>query len=228
MAMPQQYVEHPERKLWTEDEYFAFSETALERWEFIPVGPLGPDGSSLGQVNPVGQPTWGTIRAMSGGSDDHAAIISNIGRTLGNALVPRGCRVYGSDMRVHTGDGENTFPDVAVVCGPRVYHQGRMDTITNPVLIVEVLSPSTVGYDLGDKFAHYQTIPTLTDYLLVAQDTARAILHSRAGDHWETRIVGGLEGAVHLPSVGVTLALTDVYALIEFRAPGGTQDVEAA
>ncbi len=215
MARPQQYVEHPENKLWTEDEYFAFSETALERWEFIPVGPPGPDGSSLGRINPVGQPTWGIIRAMSGGSDDHAAIISNIGRTLGNAVVPRGCRVYGSDMRVHTGDSKDTFPDVAVVCGPRVYHQGRTDTITNPILIVEVLSPSTGGYDLGDKFAHYQTIPALADYLLVAQDTARVILHSRAGDHWETRIVSGTGSSVWLPSVDVALALSDVYALIE-------------
>ena len=96
----------------------------------------GADGSRLG-----------VIRMMAGGTDDHAAIISNIGRVLGNALVPKGCRVYVSDMRIHTGDGENTFPDVAVVSGPRQYHAGRNDTLTNPVLIVEVLSsppPATI------------------------------------------------------------------------------------
>ena len=201
MALPQQYLK---KEFYTEDEYFEFSRTAEERWEFTPAGPPQANGSRLG-----------VIRAMSGGTDDHAAIISNVGRTLGNLLVPKGCRVYISDMRIHTGDGENTFPDVAVICGPRLYHGGRNDTVTNPLLIVEVLSESTGGYDLGGKFAHYQTIPTLSDYLLVAQDKAQAILHSRAGDHWETRLVSGLDGSVHLPSVGVTLALADVYVLIE-------------
>ncbi|MBV9852813.1 MAG: Uma2 family endonuclease [Armatimonadetes bacterium] len=205
MALPQRYIEHPEKELFTEDEYFEFSRTAEERWEFTPVGPPGPDGSRLGR-----------IRMMAGGTDDHAAIIGNVARALGNALVPRGCRTYVSDMRVHTGSGKDTFPDVAVVCGPRQYHRGRNDTLINPVLIAEVLSESTAGYDVGDKFAHYQTIPTLADYLLVAQDAPRAILHSRAGDHWETRLVSGLGSAVHLPSVDVTLALADVYALIEF------------
>ena len=98
--------------------------------------------------------------------------------------------------------------------------RGENDTVINPCLIVEVLSESTGGYDLVGKFAHYQTIPTLADYLLVAQDRARAILHSRAGDHWETRLVFGLDGMVHLPSVDITLALADVYALIEFPEEG--------
>ena len=204
MALPQRYIEHPEKELYPEDEYFEFSRTAEERWEFTPVGPPGPDGSRLGR-----------IQTIAGGTDDHAAIIGNVARALGNALVPRGCRTYVSDMRVHTGSGKNTFPDVAVVCGPREYYRGRTDTLLNPVLAVEVLSESTAGHDLGGKFAHYQTILTLTDYLLVAQDEARVLLHSRAGDHWETRLVSGLDGAVFLPSVGVTLALADVYALIE-------------
>ena len=184
-------VEHAQKEFHTEVEYFEFSRTAEERWEFTPVGPPGPDGSRLG-----------VIRMMAGGTDDHAAIISNIGRVLGNALVPKGCRVYVSDMRIHTGDGENTFPDVAVVSGPRQYHAGRNDTLTNPVLIVEVLSESTASHDHGEKFAHYQTIPSLNDYLLVAQDRARAILHSRAGDHWETRLMSGLDGGCLSPFGG--------------------------
>lgn len=212
MTLPQQYRE---KECFTEDEYFEFSQTAEERWEFIPVGPPGADGSSVG-----------VLRAMSGGTDDHAAIIGNVLAALHTALRPQGCRVYVADMRVHTGSGRNTFPDVAVVCGPRQYHRGRKDTLTNPILVVEVLSPSTAGYDLGDKFVDYQIVPTLADYLLVAQDTARAILHSRAGDHWETRLFVGLESRVALPSVGVTLALADIYALIEFAdaKPAETED----
>src|SRR4051812_24858568 len=97
----------------TEDEYFAFERDAFGRWEYV----------------------GGQIRAMSGGTDDHNTIAVNIVSTLRNALAGRGCRAYVADMKVHTGDGINTFPDVAVVCGPRHYYRGRHDIITNPVLI---------------------------------------------------------------------------------------------
>ncbi len=191
MALAHQY--QYEKDFYTEDEYFEFERTSFGRWEYVN----------------------GEIRAMAGGSDDHNAIAMNIGRALGNALAPKGCRVYGSDMKVHTGDDVNTLPDVSVVCGPRVYHRGRTDIITNPILIVEVLSDSTEAYDQGDKFRHYQTIPTLTDYLLVAQDEARVLLYTRHDDHWHYRDISGLSSTVHLPSVETTLALTDIYALIE-------------
>jgi Uma2 family endonuclease len=194
MALPQRYVELAEKEVYTEDEYFEFERTSFGRWEYVN----------------------GEIRAMAGGADDHNAISSNIVRTLGLALVPRRCRVYGSDMRVHTGDGVNTFPDVSVVCGPRRYHRGRTDTITNPLLIAEVLSASTGTYDQGDKFRHYQTIPTLADYLLVVPDEARVLHYSRNGDHWDFRSIMGLESSVSLPSVETPLALADIYALIEF------------
>ncbi len=154
-----------EKDRYTEEEYFAFAMSAFGRWEYV----------------------QGEIRAMAGGTDDHNAIITNIGATLHATLVPKGCRVYQSDMRVHTGDNVNTFPDVAVVCGLRVYHRGCTDTIANPMLIVEVLSPSTQGYDRGEKWDHYQTIATLTDYLLVSPNEPRALLLTRQADHWDLR-----------------------------------------
>ncbi len=193
MALQHQYVE---KETYTEDAYFAFEQTAFGRWEFV----------------------GGEIRAMSGGSDDHNTIAANVGAALHNALVPKGCRVYTSDMKVHTGDGLNTFPDVAVVCGPRVYHRGRTDIITNPILLVEVLSVSTRGYDQGEKWDHYQTIPTLTDYLLVAQDAARIMLYTRDGDGGHFRETSGLEKSVTLHSVDVSVALLDIYALMEWNA----------
>jgi Uma2 family endonuclease len=84
---------------------------------------------------------------MSGGTADHNMISGNLVRILGNALVPKGCRVFGSDMKVHTGNGVNTLPDVSVACGSLGFYQGRKDIITNPLLIVEVLSDSTEAYD---------------------------------------------------------------------------------
>jgi len=177
MVLPRRYVGQIEKETYTEDEYFEFERTAFGRWE---------------HVN-------GEIRAMVGGTDDHNMISGNIVRTLGIALVPRRCPVCGSDMKVHTGDGVNTLPDVSVVCGPRRYHRGRNDVITNPLLIVEVLSASTEGYDQGNKLRHFQTIATLADYLLVAQDEARILHYSLNGDYWDFRTITGLTSSVYLP-----------------------------
>ncbi len=191
MALAQQYVE---KTHYTEAEYFEFERTAFGRWEYVN----------------------GEIRQMAGGKDDHNAISMNVGGTLRAALLPKGCRVYGSDMKIHTGDGVNTFPDVAVVCGERQYYLGKEDVILNPLLVVEVLSPSTAGYDRTDKFDHYQSIEALQEYLLVEQGEPRILLYTRRNDHWELREASGRENSLYLSSVEVTLALTDVYALIGF------------
>ena len=97
-----------------------------------------------------------------------------------------------------------------------MFYRGRTDTLANPLLIVEVLSDSTEAYDRGEKFQHYRTIPTFTDYLLVSQHETRAELYTRRGDHWEYRDITGPDGTLTLPSVEVTLALSDVYALVEW------------
>lgn len=194
MALARQYAQIEEKDRYTEAEYFEFERTSFGRWEYVN----------------------GQIRAMAGGSDDHGMIESSIGRLLGNALVPRGCRVYVENLKIHTGDGVNTFPDVSVVCGERQYYLGKNDVVINPILVAEVLSPLTQGYDRGEKFDHYQTIASLQEYLLVEQNEPRVILYTRQEDHWEMRTVSGLDNSVALTSVEVTLQLTDIYALIEF------------
>ena len=197
MALAHHY-HYAEKECYTEDEYFEFERTSFGRWEYVK----------------------GEIRAMSGGTADHNTISSNLVGTLRAALLPKGCRVFGSDMKVHTRADVNTLPDVSVVCGPLGFHRGRKDIITNPVLVVEVLSDSTEGYDQGEKFRYYQTIPTLTDYPLVAQDEARVQLYTRHDDHWHYRDITGLSSTVYLPSVETTLILSDIYALIELAADG--------
>ena len=189
MALAQQYVEE---RQYTE-EYFEFERTSFGRWEYVN----------------------GKIRQMSGGTTDHGAISANIIRVLGNALVPRGSRVHGSDVKVHTGDVVNTFPDVSVICGEQLYF-GKKDVVLNPLLVVEVLSPSTEGYDRGGKFDHYRTIASLQEYLLVEQDQPLMLLFTRRNGHWEMREVRELTSKIYLSSVDVTLKLSDVYALIEF------------
>ena len=191
MAWAPQYVE--ERR-YTEEEYFEIERTSFGRWEYVN----------------------GTVRLMAGGSPDHGAICTNIVRALANALIPRGCRVYGSDVKIHTGDGVNTLPDVSAFCGEHRYYGGRADVLLNPLLIVEVVAPSTRDYDLTEKFDRYRTVASLQDYLLVEQDRARAMLYTRRGGYWELRDISGRDSVISLTSIGVTLAVTDVYALVTF------------
>ncbi len=191
MALLQKYVDDTPP---TEDDYFAWEQSAPGRWEYV----------------------QGEIRAMAGGTVNHALVGADNVRVLGNALIPKGCQVFGSDLKAHTGDGVNTFPDVAVVCGERQYYQGRQDVITNPVLLVEVLSPSTEAYDRGEKFAHYQTIPTLTNDLLVSPDEPRVTLHTRMNGLWQSAEVAGLDQNVRVASLGIDIALSDIYALLTF------------
>ena len=151
MALPQPV----RQQLFTEAEFVAFVDSPEARrgdtraWEFVPTGPRTTTGAPLG-----------VIRAMATGTLDHAALIQNIGTALDTALRGRRCRTVGPSLTVHCPSGRDTVPDVQVFCGPPVYHEvgGRMrrDIITNPLVVVEVLSESTVGEDRGDKWVAYQ------------------------------------------------------------------------
>jgi Uma2 family endonuclease len=211
MAISSLYAEeHILDKDWyTEDEYFALEDRSQERWEFLPDGPLNPDGVRLGR-----------IRAMSGGTLDHSGIGGNLITALNVALRAAGiqtCRVFGSDLKVHTSDGRNTYPDASVVCGRPVLYRVRRDIVTNLLLVAEVLSPSTEACDRGKKRGSYQTIPTLQHYLLIATDKARVELYTRAEGGWRLELLEGLEASFALTALGLSVALADLYSQIEFE-----------
>ena len=141
----------------------------------------------------------------------------NIGGTLLAALRGKPCRPTSSSQRIFVPATESAFyGDVTVVCGDFESPPEDPDAITNPTVIVEVLSPSTADRDRGTKFEHYRTLPSLTDYLLVDQ-RARRVEHRRrvepGQDVWLLSTVR--EGAVELGSLGIALALDDVYANLE-------------
>jgi Uma2 family endonuclease len=155
----------------------------------------------------------GEMFAMTGGSLHHNLIVSNLVRELSLQLKKRPCQVYPSDLRVHIpATGLYTYPDVIVVCGePRLEDQ-HLDSLLNPTLIVEVLSPTTEAYDRGKKFEHYQTIQTLSEYVLVSQDSFRVEQYLRQdGNRWLLTTTAGLDGRVALPSVQCELALAEIY-----------------
>ncbi|MBK5971307.1 MULTISPECIES: Uma2 family endonuclease [Thiorhodovibrio] len=159
----------------------------------------------------------GEVFAMSGGSREHNLIATNIVRELGNQFKGRPCCVYSGDLKVRMEAADaSAYPDVMAICGEHQYFDGRRDVVTNPVLIVEVLSDSTEAYDRGDKFAQYRTLPSLMAYLLVAQDRVQAELYTRADDGaWLLRSYDQLAQQVPLVAIGAHLLLAEVYDKIE-------------
>jgi Uma2 family endonuclease len=160
----------------------------------------------------------GGVFPMTGGTANHIRIVSNIDTRLNFQLDERQCDVFPIDMKVRLPDSRKFFyPDVVVVCGEVQYHDNRKDIITNPDLVVEVLSPSTEAFDRGEKFKAYQTVESLKEYLLVAQDKpfVEQFVKNEAGK-WEYAAAIGLESSLTLPSIGCTLNLAAVYKRVEF------------
>jgi Uma2 family endonuclease len=160
----------------------------------------------------------GRMYAMSGGTHPHAIVIGNLGSELRIALKKGPCVVTTSDMRVRVSKtGLYTYPDIVVVCDPPQYGDGRHDTLLNPTLILEVLSPSTEGHDRGFKFAQYRTLESLREYALVSQSEPRVEIFRRqpSGD-WLLSESAGMESLCRFDSVGCTIAMKDAYDKVTF------------
>src|SRR2546423_811232 len=160
----------------------------------------------------------GVVYAMTGARINHIRIITNLTRELSNQLLTRPCDVLSNEMKVLLQDSRKFFyPDVTVVCGEIQFHDDRRDIILNPTLIIEVLSESTEAFDRGAKFQAYQTLDSLKEYVLVAQDGPVVEQFVRQADgKWTYTSVAGLEGSLSLPSVECTLNLSAVYDKVDF------------
>jgi Uma2 family endonuclease len=153
----------------------------------------------------------GEVFAMAGGSPRHNFLCGRMISRLEAALEDKGCIVLTSDQKISAKSGERyVYPDVVAVCGGFRAEPGTTGVLTNPTVIVEVLSPSTEAYDRGEKWEAYQRLPSLTDYLLVAQTTARVGHYQRAGGgSWTYRLVEA-GGTVTLAN-GAMLSVDAVY-----------------
>jgi Uma2 family endonuclease len=149
---------------------------------------------------------------MTGASRKHNLVSGNIYRELSLQLKKRPCEAYINDMRVKASEASSYhYPDVAVVCGTPQFEDAQVDTLLNPTLLIEVLSPSTEAYDRGSKFAHYRKIASLREYLLVAQDQPNIERYVRQGDVWILSEVTGIEATMSLDSIDCVLSLREVY-----------------
>lgn len=153
----------------------------------------------------------GEVFAMAGASLVHNQIVGNLARALGNLLAEGPCLVLASDMKVYIPLRDAfVYPDLSVVCeAPQLL--GEHEVITNPSLIVEVLSDSTEGYDRGEKAAHFRRLASLQEYVLLAQHERRVEVFRRsAAGHWELHeFVAGQQ--VELASIGCMIAVDDIY-----------------
>jgi Uma2 family endonuclease len=159
----------------------------------------------------------GEVFAMAGGSEEHNLIVLNVGAELRNQLKSRPCRVYPSDMKVHIAkDDVGAYPDVMVICGEREFYDGRRDVVTNPTLIVEVLSEATEAYDRGDKFRFYRSLDSLQAYLLLSQSRVQAELFLRQPEGtWSLSAYQDAAESVPLPLIEAELSLAEVYDKVE-------------
>ena len=160
----------------------------------------------------------GHIIAMAGASSAHNLITGDIFYGLYPQLIGHGCEIFTSDMRVRPSLGDAYFyPDVVVVCGEPEFEDDTFDTLLNPIVIVEVLSPSTEAYDRGEKFARYKHLTSLQEYLLVSQDKVSVEHHRRHGTQWMLSHYRALEDVLPLPSIGCELPLRDIYARVTVK-----------
>jgi Uma2 family endonuclease len=167
----------------------------------------------------------GEIVAMAGASFEHNLIVGDTYASLHRQLRGGPCTVLPSDQRLRVSPvGPLTYPDIMVVCGRPHFTDERPDTLTNPTVIIEVLSPTTEGDDRGRKFRHYRTIESLRECVLIAQDEYHVEHYIRA-EHgwWRFNEATGRDGAIELSSIGCTLALADVYERVTFAEAGEGQ-----
>lgn len=159
----------------------------------------------------------GEMFAMAGASWVHNRVVWNLIAHLNSRLGSGLCQGCPSDMRVRVpATGLYTYPDVVVVCGKPQFLDERRDTLLNPTLIVEVLSPSTEDYNRGRKFEHYRSLPSLCQYLLVASERIETELYTRQTDgQWLLNFASKAQDLVDLGSVGARLLVSEIYSDVE-------------
>ena len=158
----------------------------------------------------------GYITAMAGRSREHNRIARNIARQFDYQFEDRECEAFTSDTRLCVSSTElYTYPDVMAVCGESRFQKIEgVESLLNPTIIVEVLSPTTESYDRDAKFAHYRQLPSLKAYVLVSQDKVLVECYTRQGGDWVLSEFKGLADTLQLPSIGCAISLREIYATV--------------
>ncbi len=155
----------------------------------------------------------GEIFAMSGGSPNHSVICVNLTWSIREATRNKNCTGFESNMKLAIAKTNSyVYPDLMVVCGDIELAENTSDAITNPVLIIEVLSPGTESFDRGLKFEYYRTIPSLKEYVMVSQDKPRVESFFRQNENfWYYKVIEGLDKTIIFQSLEYETALREIY-----------------
>lgn len=188
------------KQIYSLEEYLKLEKTSEEKFEF-----------------------WdGNVWSMSGASFAHNVITRNLSTELDIKLRDKGCHVFPSDMRIKVPSySPYRYPDLSALCGePEIGQIGGIDMLVNPGLIVEVLSDSTEAFDRGDKFSHYKSIESFSEYLLVAQHRPHVSQFIKHGDgFWINLEFNDLDDLIELKSVACSLSLALIYRGVSFTKP---------
>ncbi len=158
----------------------------------------------------------GEMFAMAEATVNHNLLAFQLAGLLGQQLRGKPCRGMSSDMRVHVpATNLYAYPDMTIVCGPL---RTEKNSLLNPTVIVEVLSPTTEGYDRGRKFDHYRTIESLSQYVTVAQDRMQVLVHTRTPDgHWLLTSATRREDTIELASIGCRIPVGELYDAVQLE-----------
>ena len=182
----------PAQAYMTEDEFFEFIRDHDGKWELV-------DGQAM---------------MMAGANQRHQYVAANALASLHTQLRGKTCRPTAADTGVSTTGGNVRYPDVVVDCGPR---DDNAMHATSPTLVIEILSPSTRGFDSHRKVAEYKTHPDINYILLIDTNEANALLHRREGEGWVEFLYDNLDEVIEFPEIGASLALKDIYGGLEFK-----------
>ena len=185
-------VESPVRL--TVEEYLAWEETNFERHEYID----------------------GEVRCMAGATGRHNRIMSNTNTAIGRQLDDSNCFLLSSEMRVKAGETRYVYPDLSAVCGEEMFERENEMELLNPVLVIDVTSPSTIEIDRGEKRDFYFDVSSIRAYLIIDQHRIYSDLYTRAESGWHVRVFNSLNDVVPLPALDCELPLAQVYRGISF------------
>lgn len=187
----------PDSTFVTEQEYLALEQNSETKHEY----------------------TGTEIIAMTGASREHNLITLNTSTSLNSQLADRPCEIYQADMRVHVkASGSYRYPDISVVCGTPEFADTNPESLLNPTVLIEVLSPTTFITDRIQKLREYRRIPSLQEYLLISQDSPRVERYLRQDEsNWLYTDLSGLEQKLELPSIACVLQFSDIYRKINFE-----------
>ena len=181
----------------TVEEYLAWEETNFEKHEYID----------------------GEVRCIAGATRKHSQIAMNTGIVIGNQIADSDCIILSSDMRAKVGDARFVYPDLSVVCGEAQFARENEMELVNPLLVIEVTSPTSIDIDRGEKMDLYFDVPSIQAYLIIDQHRVCAELSIRADAGWQTTSFKDLDDVVPLEVLNCKLPLTQVYRGIKFDPP---------